>query len=60
MRKHVSYFLCEAPYQEISLQKTGGLDDAAWFKLADIIDLNMYDDMLPVITKAVNILLKKN
>jgi hypothetical protein len=39
--------------------KTGGLDDAQWFKLADIIDLNMYDDMLPVITKAVNILLKK-
>jgi len=59
MRKHVSYFLCEAPYQEISLQKKGGLDDAQWFRLADIIDLNMYDDMLPVITKAVNILLKK-
>ncbi|MBI5078014.1 MAG: transcription antitermination factor NusB [Candidatus Yonathbacteria bacterium] len=59
MRKHVSYFLAEAPYQEIKLMKKGGLDDAQWFKLADIIDLNMYDDMLPVITKAVNILLKK-
>ena len=59
MRKHVSYFLAESPYQEIVLQKTGGLDDAKWFKLADIVDLNMYDDMLPVITKAVNILLKK-
>lgn len=59
MRKHVSYFLAEAPYQEIVLQKKGGLDDAKWFKLAEIIDLNMYDDMLPVITKAVNILLKK-
>ena len=59
MRKHVSYFLCEAPYQQISLQKKGGLDDAQWFRLADIIDLNIYDDMLPVITKAVNILLKK-
>jgi N utilization substance protein B len=59
MRKYVSYFLCEAQYQEIKLMKTGGLDDAKWFKLAEIIDLNMYDDMLPVITKAVNILLKK-
>ncbi len=59
MRKNVSYFLCEAPYQDIKLMKTGGLDDAKWFKLAEIIDLNMYDDMLPVITKAVNILLKK-
>lgn len=58
MRKHVSYFLAEAPYQNIELLKKGGLDDAKWFKLAEIIDLNMYDDMLPVITKAVNILLK--
>jgi len=59
MRKHVSYFLAEAPYQDIQLLKKGGLDDAKWFKLAEIIDLNMYDDMLPVITKAVNILLSK-
>lgn len=57
--KQVKYFLAEAPYQEIVLQKKGGLDDAQWFKLADIVDLNMYDDMIPVITKAVNILLKK-
>ncbi len=60
LRKHVSYFLAEAPYQEFSLQKVGGgLDDAKWFNIADIVDLNMYDDMLPVITKAVNILLGK-
>lgn len=59
LRKHVSYYLAEAPYQELTLMKKGGLDDARWFKLADILDLNMYDDMLPVITKAVNILLKK-
>lgn len=59
MRKHVSYFLAKAPYQEIALQKTGGLDDAKWFKLAEILDLNMYDDMIPVITKAINVLLKK-
>jgi len=57
--KQVKYFLAEAPYQEIVLQKTGGLDDAKWFKLADILELNMYDDMIPVITKAINILLKK-
>lgn len=54
--KQVKYFLAEAPYQEIVLQKTGGLDDARWFKLADILELNMYDDMLPIITKAVQIL----
>ncbi len=60
IRKHVSYFLAEAPYQEMSLQKVGGgLDDARWFKLADILGLNLYDDMIPIITKAVTILLKK-
>jgi len=59
MRKHVRYFLAESPYQEISLQKSGGLDDAKWWKLADILDLNLYDDMIPVITKAVTILLQK-
>jgi len=57
--KKVKYFLAEAPYQEIALQKKGGLDDAQWFKLADIVNLNMYDDMIPVITKAVNVLLGK-
>lgn len=59
LRKHVSYFLAEAPYQEVELLKKGGLDDVRWFRLADILDLKMYDDMVPVITKAVNILLKK-
>lgn len=60
MRKHVSYFLAEASYQPLKLEEgKGGLDDAQWFKLADILDLNLYDDMIPVFTKAVDILLKK-
>lgn len=60
LRKHVSYYLAEAPYHEIILQKQGGgLDDAKWFNAKEILDLNMYDDVLPIFTKAVNILLKK-
>jgi 8-oxo-dGTP pyrophosphatase MutT (NUDIX family) len=60
MRKHVNYFLAEAPYQPLKLEEgKGGLDDAQWFKLAEILDLNLYDDMIPVFTKAVNILLGK-
>ncbi len=54
--KHVSYFLAEAPYQELTLEKKeeqGGLDDVRWFKLADILDLNFYDDILPIVTKAI-------
>ena len=53
--KHVDYFLAEAAYQELTLEKKeeqGGLDDVRWFKLADILDLNFYDDILPIVTKA--------
>ncbi|MEK7227686.1 MAG: transcription antitermination factor NusB [Patescibacteria group bacterium] len=53
--KHVSYFLAEAPFKELTLEKKeekGGLDDVRWFKLADILDLNFYDDILPIVTKA--------
>jgi len=59
MRKHVSYFLAESPYMELTLEKKGGLDDARWFRLTDILDLNFYDDMLPIVTEAVQKLLDK-
>ena len=58
-KKRVQYFLAEAPYQEITLGESGGLDDAKWFKLSEVVNLNTYDDILPLITKAVNLLLKK-
>jgi N utilization substance protein B len=51
-RKHVVYFLAEAPYGEIELKQTGGLDDARWFRVQDALELNFYDDMLPLVTKA--------
>ena len=59
--KKVTYFLAEAPYQELTLEKKeekGGLDDVRWFRLQDIIDLNFYDDILPIVTKAINLLVK--
>ena len=60
IRKQVSYFLIDSAFHDILLEKTGGLDDAKWFKLADILGLNFYDDILPLITKAINILVKKD
>jgi N utilization substance protein B len=59
MRKQVTYFLAEADYQPLTLKKSGGLDKAQWFKLDEISDLNFYDDMLPIITKAVKLIPKK-
>ena len=52
-RKHVTYFLAEAPFVDLVLEKKGGLDDAKWFKLADALELNFYEDMLPIVTRAV-------
>jgi N utilization substance protein B len=54
IRKQVVYYLAESPFVDLKLKKTGGLDDAKWFKLADILDLNFYDDILPIVTKAIN------
>lgn len=61
LRKHVIYYLAEASFEELTLENKedkGGLDDVRWFKLADILDLNFYDDILPIITKAINLLVK--
>lgn len=56
-RKHVIYFLAECPsFAEVKLAEKGGLDDARWFRLADTLELNFYDDILPIVTKAINML----
>lgn len=59
LRKQVHYFLGESAFTPVTLGTSGGLDDARWFKLKDIVNLNFYPDTLPIVTKAVNILLKK-
>jgi N utilization substance protein B len=57
VRKHVWFFLASSPFEPLVLKKSGGLDDAKWFRLQDILDLNFYDDMLPIVTAAVQKLL---
>ena len=56
IRKQVQYFLAKAPYQDVHLAKKGGLDDAKWFRVADILELNFYEDILPIVTKAITML----
>lgn len=63
IKKQVTYFMAEAPYLELTLEKKeekGGLDDVRWFRVSDILDLNFYDDILPIVTKAMKILAEKN
>ncbi len=60
IRKQVVYFLAESEYKDIVLEKgTGGLDDAKWFLLEEIPGLRMYDNIVPLLTKAVEILTTK-
>lgn len=56
LRKQVLYFMAESPFVPVKLAKSGGLDDARWFHLSEILDLNLYNDILPIVTKGVNIL----
>ncbi|NLE07456.1 MAG: transcription antitermination factor NusB [Parcubacteria group bacterium] len=61
IKKHIVYFLAEAPFEELTLEnkkEKGGLDDVKWFKLSEILNLNFYDDILPIVTKAINLLVK--
>lgn len=59
IRKQVVYYLAETPYRELLLKQGGGLDGARWFPLADLAELNFYDDVLPLVTKAINVLAGK-
>ena len=56
VRKQVHYFLAVSPYTTINMEQKGGLDDGQWFKVADILDLNFYEDILPIVTKAITML----
>ncbi len=60
IRKQVVFFLGETQYGDLVLEKgSGGLDDAKWFKMEEVAGLKMYDNMVPLLTKAVEILTKE-
>jgi transcription antitermination protein NusB len=56
LRKQVHYYLAESKFTPLERGPSGGLDDAKWFKLQDILELNFYNDILPIVTKAITIL----
>lgn len=59
IRKQVSYFLASSPFEKVKLEKTGGgLDDVRWFSLEEIPELRIYDDIIPIITQGITILMK--
>ena len=54
--KKVAYFLAESEYRELVLESSGGLDGARWFQLSEIPELRIYNDIIPLIAKAIEII----
>ncbi len=54
--KKVVYFLAESEYHELQLGTSGGLDNARWFQLSEIPELRIYNDIIPLISKAIEII----
>jgi len=57
--KKVVYFLAKSEYKELVLEKSGGLDGARWFELSAIPELRIYNDIIPLLSKAVEIISQK-
>ncbi len=57
--KKVIYFLAYSEYKELILEKSGGLDGARWFEMIEVPELRIYNDIIPLIGKAVEILSSK-
>jgi len=62
LRKQVSYFLGKSDFNKLKLSPdAGGLDNAKWFTLEELQgEFNTYDDILPLIARAVTIISTTN
>jgi N utilization substance protein B len=57
--KKVVYFLAKSEYKDLVLKKSTGLDNARWFEISNIPELRIYNDIIPLISKAIEIISKK-
>lgn len=60
IKKIVTYFLASTEDKELKLKETGGLDDARWFKMEEMVDLRMYNDIKPIVIKAIKMLVNEH
>lgn len=59
IKKIVTYFLAETEDENLKLGDSGGLDDVKWFKQDELEGLRIYDDLKPILVKAMKILKRK-
>ena len=60
-RKQVTYFLgrCAEKIAPKLEEEKGGLDDAKWFPVTEVANLRMYDDVVPLVMKAIQLISQK-
>ena len=51
--------MIETKTQEITLAESGGLDDAHWFTPSEVESLKTYDDIRPLLKKAITLIKSK-
>ena len=56
VKKQVVYFLGYAEFADLHLEKSGGLDGAQWFPLSNIPSLNLYENIIPLLAQATEII----
>lgn len=54
--KKVVYFLARSEDKELELEKSGGLDGARWFEPSALPELRIYNDIIPLISRAIEII----
>lgn len=59
IKKIVKYFLASTSDKKLKLKESGGLDDANWFEMEELGDLKIYNDIRPIVAKAIKVLNKK-
>lgn len=59
IRKQAVYFLAKSDFADLKLQKEGGLDDVQWFPLSNIPNLTLYENIIPLLAKATELVTKK-
>lgn len=60
VRRRVTYFLAETEDKELHLKVSGGLDDAKWFTPSELEGIKTYDDIKPLLKKALEIIKHKS
>jgi transcription antitermination protein NusB len=59
VKKHVHHFLAHTEFIPLVFEAKKGLDDARWFDIGELEKLNIYDDILPIITKGIELIHNK-